>query len=430
MSGHEALVVRLRAAYDPAAATALLRRLVQCASVTGTESAIAALLEAELQALGACDIDRADFAPGRSNVRGVRRAGPGTPTVLLVGHTDTVHARGWADRWAGAAQADPFGAVVIDNELWGRGTADMKAGIATALGAVGLLDRAGLAPGCTIQFAFVGDEESGEPGSGVSAGFKALLPLYDEAVWPRPDLAIYGEPSSLDLYPAHMGFFIADIVVTGQSAYFGLPEQGVDALKAGHAVLSALWAHSDAIRARADDPVIGPGFLVVTGLTAGGSIAVPGACRLSLIRKLIPGEDLEAERQALEAVARGAIADPRVSIAFDYPAGRDHPIGGTSLTVDPATAPIPLFAEVIRAVRPQAGRSNACPGWSEGPFLAARGVPVVYFSPGDFVHCHTLEERVDLDAYADGIVALATFLATYGQDEAPSLPPRDQEITP
>lgn len=414
MSVSATLIGRLRAAYDPAAALARLCRLVRCQSVTGTECAVAALLEAELRDLRVDDVVRTPFAPGRDNVRGLRSAGPAAPTVLLVGHTDTVHVRGWSERWAGTPQADPFGAAVVGNEVWGRGTADMKVGIATALGAVELLDRAGVAPGCTIQFAFVGDEESGEPGSGVSAGFKALLPLYDDGVWPKPDLAIYGEPSGLDLYPAHMGFFIADIRVSGRSAYFGLPDQGVDALKAGHDVLSAIWAHSDAVRARAADPVIGPGFVVVTAVAAGGLIAVPGECRISLIRKLIPGEDLERERQVLEAVVRGAVADARIAIAFDYPAGRDHPIGGTPLAVDPATAPIALFAAVIRSVRPTAGRLGPCAGWSEGPFLAARGVPVVYFSPGDFIHCHTLEERVDLDAYADGIVAQAAFLATYG----------------
>ncbi len=423
------LLTRLRAAFDAPTAEARLRRLVQCPSITGSEGAIAALLESELRDLGVEDVVQEAFAPGRANVRGMRSADAGAPVVLLVGHTDTVHVRGWAERWAGAPQTDPFGAAVVDNELWGRGTADMKVGIATAISAVELIDRAGIAPACTVQFAFVGDEESGESGSGVSAGFKALLPVYDQKTWPRPDLAIYGEPSSLDLYPAHMGFFIADIVVSGRSAYFGLPDQGIDALKEGHAVLAALWAYSDRVRARADHPLIGPGFLVVTGVEAGGLIAVPGQCRIGLIRKLIPGEDLETEREALEAVVRGAIHDPDVSVSFAYPAGRDHAIGGTALVVDATRHPVPLFAETIRGVRPDAGRIGPCAGWSEGPFLAARGVPVVYFSPGDFVHCHTLEERVDLGAYADGVVALAAFLARYGQGAAPSHPLSQQDST-
>ena len=48
-----------------------------------------------------------------------------------------------------------------------------------------------------------------------------------------------------------MGFLICDISVTGKSAYFGVPELGIDALKAGHAVLSALWQHSAALERQA-----------------------------------------------------------------------------------------------------------------------------------------------------------------------------------
>lgn len=415
MNDLESLIEHLRQTLDRSAAVSRLSRLVRCASVTGAEAQIAVLLESELRALGVDDVVRWDFAPGRANVRGVRTR-EGAPTLLLVGHTDTVHVRGWQERWAGKEQWDPFGAAVVGDELWGRGTADMKVGIATALCAVELLDRAGISPTCSIQFAFVGDEESGEAGSGVSAGFKALMQTYDQGTWAPPAFAVYGEPSSLDVYPAHMGFFICDIFVSGTSAYFGLPERGVDALKAGCAITAALWDYSDTIRARAAHPVIGPGFLVVTSMNAGGYIAVPGECRISLIRKVIPGEDMDAEREALEAVVAASVDRAGVAVIFDYPAGRNHPIGGTSLTIDPAVAPISLFTDVIQRVRPSAGRIGPCAGWSEGPFLASRGVPVIYFSPGDFARCHTLEERVNLDAYADGIVALAAFLATYGQD--------------
>ena len=145
-----------------------------------------------------------------------------------------------------------------------------------------------------VVLAFIGDEESGEPGTGVSAGMKALMRELDAGAWPRPDLAIYVEPTTLDIYPAQMGFFIADIEVTGRTAYFGVPEQGVDALKATHAVLTALWAHSADLETRGTHALVGRSFLLVTAIEGGGLIAVPGRCKLSLIRKLRPGEDLDA----------------------------------------------------------------------------------------------------------------------------------------
>ena len=63
------------------------------------------------------------------------------------------------------------------------------------------LDRAGVVLAGDVVVSFVGDEESGEPGTGVSAGMKAFVPLLVlRVVLPRPDMAIYVEPTTLDIY--------------------------------------------------------------------------------------------------------------------------------------------------------------------------------------------------------------------------------------
>ena len=80
-----------------------------------------------------------DFAPGRPNVWGRLRGEGGGPRLLLTGHTDTVHVRGWAERWAGTERADPFGGAVVDGEIWGRGSGDLKAGICATLAAARLV---------------------------------------------------------------------------------------------------------------------------------------------------------------------------------------------------------------------------------------------------------------------------------------------------
>jgi acetylornithine deacetylase len=242
---------------------------------------------------------------------------------------------------------------------------------------------------------------------------KALAAAIDAGDVPKPDFAIYVEPTTLDVYAAQMGFFIADIEVAGRTAYFGTPELGADALKATNAILSALWAHSDALAAEGDHRLVGRSFLVVTGIEGGGLIAVPERCRISLIRKLRPGEDLGDARDRLEAVVRGAIAIPDVSVVFAYPAGRDHAVGGTATEVDPGLAPVVQLADTARAVRPDRGRIAGAPFWSEASFLVARGVPTVYLAPGDIRICHSLEERVPVGEYLDGIAILADFIARY-----------------
>jgi acetylornithine deacetylase/succinyl-diaminopimelate desuccinylase-like protein len=410
-------ITRIRNALDETAALALLKRAVAAPSVTGDERAFVELLAEELRALGAGNIVVKDFAPGRPNVT-ARLAGAGLgPRLLLTGHTDTVHVRGWAERWAGTERADPFGGAVVGGEIWGRGAGDLKAGICTTLAAARLVREAGLGLPREILFAFVGDEESGEPNSGVSAGMKALASDIRSGLFPCPDIAVYVEPTQLNVYAAQMGFLICDIAITGKSAYFGVPELGVDALKAGHAVLSALWAHSAALGRLAPHPLVGRPFLLVTEVRAGGYIAVPGECRISLILKLIPGQSLDDAKAALEAAARSAPLERDVRIAFNYPAGRDHPVGGTPTETPEATPFVRLLTKATRAVRPDRGVIEGAPFWSEAPFLVALGVPTVYCAPGDIRNCHTLEERVEVREYFDGIVAMAAFLAALAEED-------------
>jgi acetylornithine deacetylase len=406
------LIGRLREAFEAERALALLKRAIGTPSVTGDEAAFAALLAGELTALGAESVTLRDFAPGRPNVWALRRGRPGADTLLMIGHTDTVHVRGWSEHWAGTERESPFAAALVDGAIWGRGASDLKAGICTILSAVRTLDRAGVALDPTVLFAFVGDEESGEEGSGVSAGARALAAMIAKSELPKPDFAIYVEPTKLDVYVAHMGFFLCDIKVTGKSAYFGVPELGVDALKAANEVLSSLWRYSDALSQGEKHPLVGAGFVLPTGIKGGGYIAVPGECMINLIAKIPPGEKLERVREGVEAAARSAVTDHRVALEFAYPAGRDHPIGGQPFERLPDGGRIERLTKAIRATRPDRGRVEAAPYWSELPFFAALGAPGVYFAPGDITICHTLGENVNLQDYYDGIVALAAYLGS------------------
>lgn len=408
------LTERLRAALDRDDAIALLRGAIGCNSVTGNEAAVVSYLEAQMRARGVEGVEIADFLPGRPNVWGQRKGATGDRRLLFIGHTDTVHVEGWREHWAGTEREDPFGAPIIDGAIWGRGAGDLKAGICTSLAALSLLDKAGIRLAGDIGFAFVGDEESGEPGSGISAGVKDYVARIESGAIARPDFTVYVEPTRLAVYPAQIGFFIADITITGKSAYFGVPELGKDALKASHAVMSALWRHSDAISARAEHNLIGRGFLLVTGLQGGGFIAVPETCKLSLIRKLLPGESLDAAAAEMEAVIRGAVEDPEIRVEITYPAGRDHALGGTAAEIAADSSEVALLSEAVAAAMPGRGLIEGAPFWSESPFFVNRlGVPAVYCAPGDIRNCHTFEEHVDVEEYLAGIVAFASFMARY-----------------
>ena len=405
----------LKAAQDSAADLALLKGALAVESVTGNETAFARFLETHMAELG-FQSGRGTFLKDRENTWGT--TGGTGPNLMVVGHTDTVHVRGWSDHWGEDGRRDPFGATERGGQIWARGACDLKGGICAALAGYRLLRAQGHAPACNLTFAFIGDEESGEPGTGVSAGAKNLLLRVEAGEIPRPDFAIYVEPTSLNVYPAQIGFFIADITVTGKTAYFGTPDLGVDALKATHTILSKIWAHEKELSEGPHHPLVGASSILVTHIDGGGFIAVPGACKLSLIRKLRPGEAIDDAVAAFQAALDLASLPQGVRVQIYYPAGRDHPKGGSPVENAPDSAAIQLLQNCIARERPDAGQIGGAPYWSEMPFLSHQlGCPTVYCAPGDIAVAHTFEERIEIEEYLAAIRAFARFFAAFGARE-------------
>lgn len=408
-------------AVDEPAAIDLLRRAVATPSVTGQETVIAQLFAEALLDSGADEANTPEFEPGRRNAwgvfRGTRRDAAG---LMLLGHIDTVHVRGWETRWADTSRQSPFCAEVVDGAMWGRGTADQKAGVVAVISALQTLRHAGLRPQRDVVALFVGDEESGEPGTGYSDGIKALLPLVAEGRIPRTSFAVYTEPTTLQVYGAQMGFLIADITVHGESAYFGKPWLGRDALRATHRLLSRLWAYSDELWLSAEHPLLGHAFLLVTGIEGGGYVAVPGECKLSLIRKILPHEDLDAVRADLEARLQQAAIEDDVRTTIDFTAPRDHPVGGMPSEASLDNPAIAMLQRIAADLTRGRGGLEGAPYWSEMSFVQNElGIPAVYFAPGDIATAHTHEERVDVEEFLTAVRIFALFIAEYcGIDDA------------
>ncbi len=405
---------RAAAGVDEAEVVDLLRRLVEVPSVTGAETEVARLSARELRATGCEDVETFEFATGRENAYGALKGSGGGPTLALLGHLDTVHVQGWSQRWAGTPAESPFGGAIVDGELYGRGAADQKAGVAVAMAAARAVRRAGLRTKGDVVFAFVGDEEGGEEGSGYSEGIKAVVSRMRSGDIPVPDFAIYTEPTDLRVAVAQIGFFIAEVEIVGQSVYFAEPWLGVDAVRAGHDVQTALYAYSDELMERAPHPLLGRNILVVTGIGGGGYISVPGDCTISLIRTLMPDETMDHARDELEARVRAVRLPEGASVRFRYTSPRDHPVGGAPGQV---AGDDPGVGALCRAFEQQMERPAELSGftaWSEIPFLtAAFGTPGVYFAPGDLQSCHTTEEHVNVSDVVAATRVLARFIVDY-----------------
>ena len=168
----------------PSYAVQLAQRLVRCPSVTPVDGGALDVLQDEFTKLG-FDCTRLPFGVGEKRIDNLfARRGTGGPHFAFAGHTDVVPV-GDAAQW----QHDPFGGMLIDGKLYGRGAADMKGGIAAFVAAVSALD--GADDTGSISFIITGDEE-GDADFG-TVKMVEWLQANDQV----PDACVVGEPTNL-----------------------------------------------------------------------------------------------------------------------------------------------------------------------------------------------------------------------------------------
>jgi acetylornithine deacetylase len=377
---------RVLDAIDPAEVRELIRDLVARPSPNppGREQDVAEYLAQACRARGlAARLD--EVAPGRPNVQAsVGPDGPGG--LLLLAHTDTVPA---GDGWT----FPPFGAQERDGRVIGRGAVDMKGGIAAAVAAMAALGRAGAALSAPVVLEAVVDEE--ETGLGV----RALLARggIDAAA------AIVPEPTELQTIIACRGNCYVDVVVRGRSAHAGSQEQGRNAIYGAADVVAGVRRLHDAL-ARERHPLLGAAGWSVGIIDGGtGTAMVPDRCRVSIDRRLLPGQsgdDARAEINALLASldlgARELSATSELLMeipSFEVPA--DHPLVGAvrSASIDAGAPELPV-----------AGWTAACDG---GYLMRDTGIPTVVLGPGSVVgQAHRPDEAV---AVADVVTAARAY---------------------
>ena len=333
------------------------------------ESAIARLAAGWLEEWG-FDVELLEFEPGRPSVLARLERGPGR-SLLLAGHLDTV---GVEDM-----EIEPYDPVVRDGRLWGRGSADMKGGIAAALAAARDLAAEEL-PG-TLLVALTADEEEAAGGCRhlVAQGLSA-------------DAAIVCEPTSLAIMPAHKGFAWIQIDFRGQAAHGSRPDRGVDAIRHAGLFLARLDELEARLQQRKRHPLLGFGSIHAGTIHGGTAPSVyPSRCRLTLERRTLPGE----------AVA-GLLSDVEFLIAqlrSDVPSLD----AGLEVTLHQAGSEVPpdhpLVIALSRAlqearVEPQIRGMSA---WVEAAIYNAAGITAVCFGPGSIEEAHTAGESVPVE---------------------------------
>lgn len=353
---------------------------------------------------------RQPVSPGRDNVFArLDATAPRSPVILWDAHQDTVPVENMT--------IEPFMPVIREGRMHGRGTCDVKGGMAAMISAVEwLLEHPGKRT-VTVLFSATVNEEFGFSGAKALARLwettPADAPASDTAarkvVGRRPTLAIVAEPTGLDLVTQHKGSIRWRIRVHGRACHSAFPEQGTNAIyPAGRVILALEALACDLLTRHADHPCGPPTFNLGTIRGGAGVNLVPDLTVLEVERRVLPGESPQEARN--EAIARIAAACGGAMIEHDEPFLESA--GLADATGDPkAAAWVEKLAAAARGQGAAASRTAARYGTNASVFTAA-GVPSVVFGPGSIAQAHTADEWIDLAQVGTAAEILAALVAS------------------
>lgn len=349
------------------------------------EAAVAELAAGWLTEWG-YEVELVEAARGRPSVLARLRRGSGR-SLILNGHLDTVGVRGMS--------VAPFAAEVRDGRLWGRGSADMKGGVAALLGAA--RDAAGMDLRGELIVALTADEE--EAGIGCRR-------LVEDGL--SADAAVVCEPTGLGIMPAHKGFVWVRVEFRGQAAHGSRPDRGVDAIRHAGLFLAHLDQLESSLMQRRPHPLLGYGSIHAGTIVGGTAPSVyPSSCRLTLERRTLPGEAAAAagsEVEYLLAQLRSDVRDLDASV---------------EVTLHRNGSEIPQDHELVRAVRSAAERTGIEPrvegmtAWVEAVVFNEAGIPALCFGPGAIEEAHSDDESIPIDQLGRAHRALATLVGDF-----------------
>lgn len=378
------------------AAIRLLRDLVAIDSVNPSlvpgaagEGQIAAAIAGHLRRIG-LDVEIQEVGPGRPNVIGVLEGRGKGRSLMFCGHVDTVGVEG---------MAAPFDPVERGGRLYGRGSQDMKGGLAAMIDAARTIAQEGLDAGRLIVAAVVDEEYE-------SVGADALV-----ARW-RADGAVVTEPTDLRIAIGHKGFAWFAVETHGRAAHGSRPRDGRDAIIRMGRVLHALEALDRRLQAAPAHPLMGTASLHASIIAGGRELSsYPDHCSLKLERRTVTGES--------DALVLGEIEGILAQLQADDPEFEASvaPLFSRSSYEVPATHPLPqALRYAFDRLREQshAGADNddqfiGMSFWTDAAVLGGAGIPSVLFGPGG-AGLHSTEEYVevaDVLRCRDTLVALA-----------------------
>lgn len=338
------------------------------------EKRIAAFIAGWLKAEG-MDVDIEEVEPGRPNVVARLEGAAGAPRMIWEGHTDTVQVEGM--------QA-PFVPRIEGSRLHGRGAVDDKGCLAMFMLAMREVKRRGTR--CDLTFVAAIDEEVAF--KGIQHHIRGHGPY---------DLGIAGEPTSLSVVSACKGVIRFVIDVKGRGAHSAKPEEGINALTIGTALIAHLADYMASTER--SHPLLGRRTLTCTMMQAGeGPNTVPSRATMTFDFRTLSDQTGDEAWTEIAAVVR----------AFVETKGQGAEIVIHPPFIDSVSMEVPHDAIVVTELAKMVGKAGysaeviGVPYGSDASKLTRAGTPCVIFGPGRIEQAHAIDEYVDMDEVAQG----------------------------
>lgn len=251
------------------------REMVRIKSVNppGDEMAMAEYVANVLKSIG-LEVKLLKHSSSRASVLAILRGSGQVPALLYSAHLDTVPLG--AEQWI----HEPFAAETLDGKIWGRGSADMKGGLAALLVMAKIMANSGLSIKGDLIFAITAGEEIDSLGAKSVASYPGLGPV--QAI-------IVPEPSYNDIYIAEKGALWLEISTYGKTAHGSMPALGKNAVMMMVKLIKGLEKISIPFESHA---MLG-GFSMSINTISGGikTNVVPDRCVVSIDMRTVPGQD-------------------------------------------------------------------------------------------------------------------------------------------
>lgn len=369
------------------AAIAFAQDLIRIPGPSGGEGAVAARVIQEFKALGFDDVWSDEVGNVIGRIRGLGTA----PTVMLSSHLDVVDI-GDPDSW----EYPPYGGVIAEGHLHGRGAMDIKGPLAlqTFAAAHSVKRR----PAGDIVVAHTVFEER--------AGWGMDYLMRTGEV--RPAVVIIGEATGGDICIGHRGRAELIVEICGVAGHASAPERARNPLDLLESVLPALRELAATLPT---DPILGPSTMAPTAIETlpRSKNVIPDRARITLDWRILPGLTPEAALQTVRdfltpraPLAEGFALEVRFATEHQQTytgEEQDRRLFTHGFLMHPEH---PIVGVAAEAVRNATGRTPKLRPWTfatdGGRTSGQHGIPTIGYAPGEERYAHTNRERLDLEA--------------------------------